>query len=390
MEERRFNEELTIVPLLAKRARGEDLTDLEQQAIKIWLAKSKSNQELFDELQDPQQVGENLADFATADSTTESSLEKLHILLDQRERRSAQKRKGWFTAIAVVLAVAVSSMFYINYQSDGKPDRTGSPTIATDILPGTDQAILIFDKGETIQLNSQAIEIDNKGTYFADGKAIASDSMQYATLSTPRKGKSKITLPDGTKVWLNAESYLKFPSRFPLKDRMVELNGEGYFEVAHDSKKPFIVISNGQQVKVLGTKFNINAYENEVSIQTTLVSGKVELTNSQNTTPVILKPGQQGELFSLSSVFLVNNVDTEAFTAWTRNDFQFNGIPLKEVFRQLERWYDIDVDYSQVPTITVHATISREKKLSSVLYTLEQITNLKFDVQKGRRLTIIR
>ncbi|MFS4474604.1 FecR family protein [Chryseobacterium sp. T20] len=256
-----------------------------------------------------------------------------------------------------------------------------------DIDPGKDQATLTFDDGRVIDLDGKTVKIDADGTTYVDGKTVSQASVQYATLTTPRKGQYKTVLADGTQVWLNAESKLKYPTKFTGKERSVELQGEGYFEVTHKPDKPFIVISGDQKLKVLGTKFNINSYDNEPAIITTLVSGSVVLTSKQDDKPVLLQPGQQGKLTAQSSVFTINNVDTEAFTAWTVSDFQFDGTSLKEVFRQLERWYDIDVDFSTIPDTKVVGTINREKKLSSVLHTLEKITDLQFKVT-GRRVQI--
>ncbi|MDR2270455.1 MAG: FecR domain-containing protein [Sphingobacterium sp.] len=388
MEDRKLIEELTIVPLLTKYIRGEGLSALEKKTIDTWVQQSNSNKALFDGLRDKEQLASDLIEFHTIESGTDNRVNQLNTLLDNRKSNS--RWKGWFTAAAVLLAISISSLLYIYFQSNNNLLKTITSVTTKDIDPGKDQATLTFEDGNTIALKGEPVKTDNNGTYYADGTSIAKTTVQNTTLTTPRKGQYQITLPDGTKVWLNAESSLKYPTQFTENERVVELKGEGYFEVAHNAKKPFIVNARNQKLKVLGTKFNISSYENETAIQTTLISGKVELTNSQNNTPVILKPGQQGKLFSLSSIYFVDDVDTEVFTAWTRNDFQFTGIPLKEAFKQLERWYDIDVDYSQVPAITVSATISREKKLSSVLYALEQITNLKFEVQKGRRLTIIK
>ncbi|MCL1666550.1 DUF4974 domain-containing protein [Elizabethkingia ursingii] len=212
------------------------------------------------------------------------------------------------------------------------------------------------------------------------------NKVQFATLSTPRRGQYKVTLSDGTKVWLNAESSLKYPAKFAGSERYVELQGEGYFEVANNIAKPFIVASNGQQVKVLGTKFNINSYANEPTIRTTLLSGQVELLSSRNKATVVLNPGQQAKL--VRDGFEVRSVETDAFIAWTANEFRFKGASLQDVFRQVERWYDVEVDYSNIPAIKVNGTISREKKLSSVLYALEKITDLQFNLSKGRRIQI--
>ncbi|WP_333888364.1 FecR family protein [Sphingobacterium siyangense] len=385
MEDQRIFDQQVIVPLLTRYIRGEELTTLELKTIEIWVDRSEANRAVYLELCDNERLAKNLVDFDTAQSATEDSLIKLHGLL--KKRQSHYKRVViWTGAAAVLLFFSLTLLLYRYYQSR---NATNEPVmVATaDIDPGKDQATLSFADGKTLALDGKDLKTDKQGTSYLGGQAISENANQMATLSTPRKGQYKTTLPDGTQVWLNAESSLKFPTQFTGNERLVELEGEGYFEVSHNASKPFIVFSRGQRVKVLGTKFNISSYKNEAAILTTLVSGSVELTNSQNNTSVLLKPGQQGKLTSLSSNFLIDNVDTDVFTAWTSNDFHFDGTPLKEVFKQLERWYDIDVNYEKVPNVKVHGTISREKKLSTVLYTLGQITDLQFKLT-GRRIEV--
>ncbi len=386
MEEQRILEELKIVPLLTKMVRGEELTALEDKMVEVWLNKSNSNKVFFEQLKDQEHVAAELLNMEAAGSSTSEELTKLHSLIDKN--RPTPLWRYWLTAAAIIFTISISVFLYRYFQSGEtvQKDIVNASNI-TDIDPGKDQATLTFSDGQVINLDGKTVTTDAHGVTYVDGKAFSPSTVQYATLSTPRKGQYKTVLPDGTVVWLNAESSLKYPTQFTTKERNVELHGEGYFDVAHDASKPFTVVSKGQHVKVLGTKFNINSYENEPAILTTLISGSVELTNTLNDTSVKLKPGQQGKLNTLSAIFSVENVDTEVYTAWTSNDFQFNGTPLKEVLKQLERWYDIDVDYSKVPNIKVHGTISREKKLSTVLYTLEQITDLQFKLT-GRGIQI--
>lgn len=387
MDDRKIFEELTIVPLLTRFVCGEELTVLETKTIEIWIGANKSNREIFEQLKDEEQLAKDMVDFNNMESDNTEALQKLRTKLTKRNSR---ERIGmyWRTAVAVIFAFGMITALHYYFKSKGMLQDNILITTA-DISPGKDQATLTFQDGKTVDLKGKPIRTDVNGTFYTDGTSIAENTVQYATLSTPRKGQYKMTLADGSKVWLNAESSLKFPTQFTGKERLVELHGEGYFEVTHNPDKPFIVNSGDQKLKVLGTKFNINSYDNEAAILTTLVSGSVELTSKQNNKPVLLKPGQQGKLTGQSSVFSIDNVDTEVFTAWTSNDFQFDGTPLKEVFKQLERWYDIDVDYSQMPNIKVHGTISRDKKFSTVIYALEQITNLQFDVKNGRRVVII-
>lgn len=384
MEEQEFFDELTIVPLLTKYVQGEELSALERKTIELWIEKSAHNRAVFEELQNQEQVARNLVDFDIAQSQTEDSLHMLHALLDKRKSASLWKR--WLVAAAILFAVSISIMLYLNFRtSNSQPTVTASAS-GEDILPGKDQATLTFDDGRTIELTHQAVTVNGDAILYADGTEVASTTMKYATLSTPRKGQYKITLADGTRVWLNAESSLKYPAQFSQDKREVELKGEGYFEVAHDKARPFIVTTGGQEVKVLGTRFNINAYNNEPHILTTLVEGSVQLSDIAHKTTLLLKPSQQA--IYTSGRFDVNTLDTEPYTAWTENEFSFRGASMGEVLRQLERWYDIEVDYSNVPTgLEVSASLKRDKKLGSVLQILEKATDIHFEL-KGRRLRI--
>ncbi|WP_367331052.1 FecR family protein [Sphingobacterium multivorum] len=383
MDEQRILDELKIVPLLTKILRREDLTVLEEKTVEVWLSQSSENRAFFEHLKDDEHVARELLKRELAGGSTTSELEKLHGVL--KKRHSHYKRVVyWTSAAAVFLFFSLTLLLYRYYQS--RQSILETVTMATaDIEPGKDQATLTFDDGQVIDLEGKTVKSDASGVTYLDGKAVSASKMQFATLTTPRKGQYKAVLPDGTTVWLNAESKLKYPTKFAGAERLVELEGEGYFEVKHNASSPFIVESKGQRVKVLGTKFNINSYANEEYSRTTLISGSVELRNLQNELLVRLKPGEQGR-FVLGGID-VKKVDAESFIGWTENEFQFKGAQLVEVLRQLERWYDIDVDYKNVPSTKVYATISRDKKLTSVLYALGEITDLNFKMS-GRRIEI--
>lgn len=382
MEDQRILEELTIVPLLVKLVREEELTVLEQKTVDIWLNQRDSNKQFFEQLKNEKHVAVELLDYEAAASTTSDELQKLHARMDQGKSKSMLRY--WLSAAAIIFTISFSVFLYRYFQSDALvQNQVVSNTM--DIEPGKDQATLTFADGQVVRLEGNNVKTDQDGITYVDGQTISTNPSQYAILSTPRKGQYKTILPDGTIAWLNAESNLKYPTKFTGSDRRVELEGEGYFEVAHNPAKPFIVVSKGQQVKVLGTKFNINSYTNEAQVLTTLVSGSIELSSAAHAKAVRLKPGQQATV--RDGKLEVQQVDPESFTAWTVNEFRFDDTPLTQVLRQLERWYDIDIDYNHVPKTTVYGTISREKKLSDVLYALEKITDLKFKTT-GRRLQI--
>lgn len=296
--------------------------------------------------------------------------------------------KKWLPYAAAVLAVlSISAYWYINHYPVTRPNL--STELTTDISPGSNRATLILDNGKSIALNenSPEIKVSENGIFYQDGTAVVEKTdVQQATLSTPRKGEYRIVLPDGSKVWLNAESEISYPTVFQGNERLVKLKGEAYFEVNHDPAHPFIVQSSGQRVKVLGTSFNINAYPNEAYVITTLTSGRIDLQHTTKNTHKILSPGQQAVLGD--DLFRLQKVDVQLFTAWKDGKFRFKGASLQEVLRQLERWYDIEVDYSQVPAdIKIYASIKRDKKLSSVLGALAEISGIHFKLE-GRRLMI--
>ncbi|MGY0037823.1 FecR family protein [Pedobacter sp. NJ-S-72] len=190
------------------------------------------------------------------------------------------------------------------------------------------------------------------------------------TVSTPRGGQYRIILPDGTKVWLNSSSSLKFPEQFTSNERNVELKGEAYFEVAKNASKPFKVTVNSTVVKVLGTHFNIMAYNDDPFIKTTLLEGSVQLSNI--TTLDILKPGQQA-VINKSGFVKVINTDTEQSIAWKNGYFFFNRANLKDIMKQLSRWYNIDVIYKGKMPVEEEfvGKIKRDSELSKTLKILE-------------------
>jgi len=309
--------------------------------------------------------------------------------IQSRQKQNKIKRLIVTTSIAAsILLVSTFAFFYFN---DRTPQQMKVVQEVKDIDPGTNRATLVLENGESITLSEDktGITVGKDGRIvYTDGTNIATHtSVQYATLSTPRKGQYNLILPDGTKVWLNAESSIRYPTTFIGDERNVEVKGEAYFEVAHNPEQPFIVEGPSQRVKVLGTVFNLYDYPGEDHTVTTLVNGKVEVYSTEKNLSQILTPDRQAVLTPMG--YEVHQVDVEPFIAWKNNEFRFRATPLREAIRQIERWYDLDVDYNHIPNdIKIHALITRDKKLSSVLYALEEITNIKFE-REGRRLQLM-
>ena len=297
---------------------------------------------------------------------------------------------------AAVLLIAFGTVLYL-YLNKPVTNHTGMQQVAGNtIIPGSNKAILTLNDGRQISLTDAANGhiADQAGitvTKKADGQLLytitesgADEAITFNTIETPRGGQYQVALPDGTKVWLNAATSLRFPTRFSATERMVYLDGEAYFEVAHNSSSPFKVKLNDQQVEVLGTHFNVMAYRDESSIKTTLLEGSVKLTAPVGS--ILLEPGQQG--YIAKSAFRSEPVDVTIVTAWKDGLFKFNGIELRTLMRQISRWYDIEIEYEPgVKDDVVFGAISRTSDLSKLLHILE-LGGVHFKLN-GRKLIVL-
>jgi len=305
------------------------------------------------------------------------------------------------SAAAMVLLLLGSGMYYwLGRQKPATTVAVRQP--ARDVAPGGNKAVLTLAGGEQIVLDSAAngllTQQGGTGIHKQDGQIVydrprAADpgyqALVYNTMTTPRGGQYQLTLPDGTKVWLNAASSIHYPTAFAGKERRVSVTGEVYFEVAHTGN-PFIVEINaasGKQaeVEVLGTHFNINAYDDEPAIHTTLLEGKVRISAGGT----ILLPGQQAQLsVAGGSPQVVSRVDTEQVMAWKNHLFKFDSVDLKKVMRQLARWYNIDVSYEGNAPVSemFFGEMQRSLNLSQVLKGLGGM-GVHFRIE-GRRLIV--
>lgn len=282
----------------------------------------------------------------------------------------------WFKVAASLLVVAMIG-FYI-YQQEV---RTRPEAVAMDLAPGGNRATLTFANGQAIDLSDdqQGIIIGAEDIKYRDGSSInrASDSLAgLQTLSTPKGGRYQITLPDGTEVWLNAATTLKYPVRFDGPERRVEVEGEAYFEVAHRNGQPFIVSSADQEIKVLGTHFNINTYNDDGAVRTTLLEGSVQVSIFPTAANVLLKPGQQAVL--RNGQVTTARVNTDEYLYWKSDIFLFHDKNLKSILLELSRWYDFQVDLAEIPDVTLFSEVPRDIPLSEVLKMIHNTSGIKF------------
>lgn len=300
--------------------------------------------------------------------------------------------------IAVAASIAVllgSGIFYFTKPQQQNIEVAAKPQ---EIAPGGTRGILTLSNGKQIVLSAISgkdtiakegddqevtIKMGANGviTYVINPNADNSknDPDSFNTLSTPTGGQYNIVLADGTKVYLNTVSSIKYPTQFNGDQRIVELEGEAYFEVAKNKNKPFIVKSGSQSIEVLGTHFNVHAYTNESVVKTTLLEGSVAVSYKNQKS--ILKPGQQSSISDNFSKIKIKEVDTEAAVAWKNGRFKFDNADLKTVMKQLERWYGIKVEYrGDVSDVRFNGGTFMNKNLSEVLKVLE-LSNIKFKVE---------
>jgi transmembrane sensor len=271
-----------------------------------------------------------------------------------------------------------------------------SQVVKYDVAPGSTKAVLQLANGSLITLDSiskRQIQLGNaiarqvNGQLNYEGTANG-DPGGINVLTTPRGGQFQVVLPDGTRVWLNAASSLSYPTAFTGKERLVEVSGEAYFEVAKDERKPFRVKISRQEnyIDVLGTHFNVNAYADEGIIRSTLLEGRIRFSAGET---VVLSPGQQAVLIAgTPSPKVLTGVDTSAIMAWRAGLFNFEGQHLREVMRQLSRWYNIEVVYDQeVPDVVFGGKILRNVSLTQLLKILTD-AGIHFRLEPGGKLII--
>jgi transmembrane sensor len=320
------------------------------------------------------------------------------LAIDQPQRKVIRLWPRIAAAAAILIFLSVGLYFYLHKTG---PSQFIANNYKNDIAPGGNKAILTLANGKQIALNDAkngklADQGDAAINKTADGEIIYSlnqvspdlSSTEYNTMTTPQGGQYHVTLSDGTNVWLNAASSIRYPTTFNGNDRKVEITGEAYFEVAHNAAKPFKVTSNGQTVEVLGTHFNINAYKDEPTLKTTLFKGSVKVIKGQ--VSVTLKPGQQSVIIDNgyhSSLNVLNDVNTDRVLAWKNGKFSFDNADIKTVMRQIGRWYNIEIQYEgEVQSTVFSGEIYRNVNLSKALEILG-FTKVNFRIE-GRKIII--
>lgn len=368
-----------------KTLSGPEFLELES-----WKKRNSENEELFDELYNEEYRVAQLKNWSVSD--TEDALFRV------KSRITAHRNRYRRLAYAAGLIVIASFSLLIYFVTRPVETKVYYSAKQISVMPGINTATLTLADGKKIDLNNvntgtiakqSGVTIDKNN----DGELIytgAGNNIQYNTIETQRGGQFMVRLPDGTKVWLNAASSLRYPASFAaVSVRRVELVGEAYFEVSKDKQHPFVVESKGQRITVLGTHFNVNTYRDEAYATTTLLEGSVEVMAMNKAS--LLKPGQQAQV--QSGKVTVLPADVLLATAWKDGNIQFRQAPIEDIMRMVSRWYDVQVRYEgAIPKREFTGKISRASNLSVLLRILE-ISKVNFSLEEninGKRTLVVR
>ncbi|WEK35064.1 MAG: FecR family protein [Candidatus Pseudobacter hemicellulosilyticus] len=393
--------------LIIQHLRGE-LDEAGEATLQEWINGSAENRVFFEQYTD-EYLTDRLASISSIDwkAGLERCLAQYDGPLEPMLEEPVQVLKkswwrSWPAAAAVLFLVLLGAgWWWWQGQAPGgdqPPVTQLSDRYKNDIQPGGNHAILQLDNEQSIILDSASGSLQQQGAAATNEQGLLvyrpftgeSGRVGYNTISTPRGGSYRVVLPDGSKVWLNAASSIRFPTAFTDSQRVVQVTGEVYFEVASlpgrqaHKKLPFIIQVNELAVTVTGTHVNINAYPDEAAIKTSLLEGSVQIITGKGQMPVTLQPGEQAVVNRApegrSPSVQVRPVDAAVVLAWKEGNFVFDGDDIRTIMRQLARWYDLEVIYTDVPDQHFVATIGRNEPVSRVLHLLELTNEVHFSI----------
>jgi len=388
-----FPEAQRIIYLVSRYIDG-SIDFAELQELDEWRNEEPGNEILFKELSDPGRQASAVSRMQQYDS--KGSLRTVKKLIANHQKRSKASLTAWTKLlVAASIVTLIGVLLFLYHLQPPKDNIALSKPSPQYIAPGSNKAILTLADGKRISLNDEVngtiahqsgsvIQKDNEG-FIAYHATLNNDTIitEYNLIETPRGGQYKLQLSDGTKVWLNAASTLRYPAKFSGKKREVSLTGEAYFEVAHNSESTFIVKTTKQEIKDIGTRFNVNTYDDEPQASTTLVEGAVDVSTALQ--KARLKPGQQA--VSRLGRLQVSETDVKVAIAWKEGKLAFHRTNIQNVLRQVSRWYNVEIEYKgKIPNFTISGEVSRQADLSAMLKIL-QLSDVHIE-QQGRKLII--
>ena len=372
-----------IAELIAKRLEGK-LTEEEDLRLNEWKYDNQENLALYHKLSKNPESNYFKNEDQLEGVKSDEIWQNINNNIKQKKTRTF--RTEFIKYAASLIVIGISVFFLI----DSLPQKQTSKIAV--ITPRKNQALLIREEGEPIvldeflKLKEDGLEINNTDghlVYKSNNKAISKEKVSTNSIIIPKGGEYNLTLSDGTKIWLNSHSKLKYPTRFTGKERIVELEGEAYFDVSKNKDFPFIVKMNGIQIKVLGTSFNVNAYSDEDEIITTLVEGKVEVSDILREQKEILTPNDQYSINIHNGNYKKTIVDTDIFTAWKDGRFVFNNEKLENIMVRLSRWYNVEVFFqnNESKNIRFSGDLARYEDFNSILEMIEMTEKVKFNIK---------
>lgn len=376
------NEQERISQLICKHLVG-TITDEEQAVLDQWRSRNVHNEAAYQRL---------------------LSLERLQVEYDRRRLTDYQRplnemkhrlgigRPRWYRyAAAAIILLVIGVGSYWQWHRSSMEDDT-SLVAQVDIRPGTTKAMLTMANGEVVTLSGDSrqpaksrLTVNKQQRQSSLGEAKAD-----LVLTTPRGGEFRVTLEDGTEVWLNAASRLVYPENFDGAERRVEIEGEAYFRVAKNAEKPFVVVSGTQEIKVYGTEFNVHAYSDEPFVSTTLVEGSISLRHTlSDGSELMLTPGHQAVLRRDETAARVQQIDTEVVTSWRSGTFVFENQTMEQIMRTLSRWYDFDYEFgdSKTAETVFMGSIPRYGSFTEVCDIFHRLGGIRLQ-QQGRKVLI--
>ena len=374
--------------IIAASLKG-NANDEEQRTLREWLSVSTRNKKIYDEFKDGKRLEQKIVESQQINWKNDYQ----HFITKRQRTRKNRRMKTIIRYAAILtLPIVAAGIFLLQ-----KNDRQTIVSISVVIKPGEHKAVLITGGGERITLSDSTLSpiqeqngmivnvTNNKVSYILPEDSLCTQgSPIFNTLQIPRGGEYFLTLADGTEVWLNAETEIRYPVQFTGDKRVVYLDGEAYFTVAPDKNKPFTVVSTHASVSVLGTQFNFRAYPDERDVQTTLVSGSVIMQSEKYKQQIKLVPGEQGVLEKNSAKLMKQEVNTYLYTAWKDGRFAFRDARLEDLFNILARWYDLSVFYQSPEAKDIRFTgdLNKTDDFKSILKIIEQNERVIFTVNQ--------
>lgn len=402
-----MSDQIERMAMLTVKYMKDELTPEEVLELEAWKMASPENLQRFNDRINNTELLENLVHYQDAEEQKEVMKSRIpwdHITRQPAFFSVSANRRKLAVAASILVAISLGILFWGRQPHQRPLEARELPRALAknDIqAPTGSRTILTLSNGEQVVLdsvqNGALARQGNASVSKSNGQLIYHTALDekptetlYNTLATASGGQTMIVLSDGSKVWLNAASSIRFPATFSGKERRVEMTGEAYFEIAHNQSVPFLVNVRGAAIKVLGTHFNVMAYDNEVTWSATLLEGGIMVAKGNQSS--LLRPGQQAQLEGVNGsdkIRVLKQVDTSQVMAWKNGEFQFDVADITSVMRQLERWYGIEVSYQGgKPAIRLSGSIGRNVNLSNVLTLLES-NGVRVQVD-GNKVTVLK